>query len=241
MIRSESKASLFSFISSAAICILIGMVFIYSSSSVYALERLGTADYYLKKQLAGLAIGLVGLFILRAIPLEIVKRFVPWVFFATVFLTILTFVPGFGTSIHGSQRWIYIGKIGFQPSEALKMAFVVYIGYLIAKKNYRLQSLTRGYLPILGVLAFTDILLLKQPDFGQAVTLALTTLILLFIAQCRLSHLLFTISSLLPVVGYLVYAKPYRVQRVLAFLNPWDDPQGSGFQIIQSLIAIGSG
>lgn len=223
------------------ICILIGMVFIYSSSSVYALERLGSADYYLRKQLSGLALGFVAMLIMRLIPLPFIKQWVPLVYIGTLLLTVMTFIPGFGQSIHGSQRWIYIAGFGFQPSEALKMSFVVYLGYLLAKKQYRLTSFTRGYVPILSVLGVTALLLLKQPDFGQAVTLSLTSFLLLYIAQCRMLHLALTLGPLLPVAGLLVYMKPYRLQRVTAFLNPWDDPQGSGFQIIQSLIAIGSG
>ena len=223
------------------ICMIIGMVFIYSSSSVYALERLGCADYYLRKQLAGCALGLAGMVILQFLPLSFIKKIVPWVFIATLILTVLTLVPGFGQSIHGSQRWLVIAGFGFQPSEALKMSFIVYLGYLVAKKQYKLTSFIQGYLPILSILGITVLLLLKQPDFGQAVTLCITTFIVLFIAQCTMQHLLITLGSLLPIAAILIAIKPYRVQRVLAFLDPWNDPQGSGFQIIQSLIAIGSG
>ncbi len=241
MITAKNSSTLFSFMCITMICIIIGMVFIYSSSSVYALERLGSADYYLRKQLTGLILGFIAIIIIRLIPLYIIKMWVPWVFLGTVMLTVMTFIPGMGQSIHGSQRWIYIAGFGFQPSEALKMSFIVYLGYLLAKKQYRLTSFTRGYLPILCVLGATALLLLKQPDFGQAVTLSLTSFLLLYIAQCRLLHLALTIGPLIPVAGLLVWLKPYRLQRVLAFLNPWDDPQGAGFQIIQSLIAIGSG
>ena len=121
------------------------------------------------------------------------------------------------------------------------MAFITYLGYLLAKKQYRITSLAQGYLPLLGVLGMTALLLLKQPDFGQAVTLSATSFMLFYVAQCKGKHLLLTFSSILPVIGFLIYSKPYRVARVLSFLNPWNDPQGAGFQIIQSLIAIGSG
>ncbi len=241
MVHSENSSTLFSFITSAMICMIIGMVFIYSSSSVYALERLGCADYYLRKQLAGCALGLAGMVILQFLPLSFIKKIVPWVFIATLILTVLTLVPGFGQSIHGSQRWLVIAGFGFQPSEALKMAFFVYLVYHVAKKQYNLTSFIQGYLPILSFLGITVLLLLKQPDFGQAVTLCITTFIVLFIAQCTMQHLLITLGSLLPIAAILIAIKPYRVQRVLAFLDPWNDPQGSGFQIIQSLIAIGSG
>ena len=241
MVQSENRSALFSFISLAMICVIIGMVFIYSSSSVYAFERLGRADYYLRKQIAGFVVGMIALLVLRFLPLEFIKKCVPWTFAGALFLTVLTFIPGFGQSIHGSQRWIFIGGFGFQPSEALKMAYIVYLGHLLTKKQYKLQSFIHGYLPILSVLGLTALLLLKQPDFGQAVTLSVTSFMLLYVAQCRTKHLAITLGSVLPIIGLLIIMKPYRVQRVLSFLNPWEDPQGAGFQIIQSLIAIGSG
>ncbi len=241
MVHSQKNTSLYSFLSIISICILIGMIFIYSSSSVYALERIGSADYYLKKQLAGFILGIIGLMVVRFLPLEFIKKATPWAFCGTLVLTALTFVPGFGQSIHGSHRWIFIAGFGFQPSEALKMAFIVYVGYLLAKKQYRVSSLTNGYLPLLCVVGVTSILLLKQPDFGQAVTLCTTAFLLFFIAHCQTKHLVVTLSSALPIVGFLIYMQPYRIKRILTFLDPWEDPQGAGFQIIQSLIAIGSG
>lgn len=241
MVHSQTRSPLYSFIMISMICVAIGMIFIYSSSSVYAFERLGSSDYYLRKQITGLALGIVALFIIRFLPLIFIKRCVPWTFIAMLLLTTLTLIPGFGQTIHGSQRWISIAGFGFQPSEALKMAFIVYLGYLIAKKQYRLNSFIHGFLPVISALAVTAILLLKQPDFGQAVTLSVTAFILLFIAHCRTRYLAITLGSLLPLMGILIAMKPYRVQRVLSFLDPWNDPQGAGFQIIQSLIAIGSG
>ena len=121
------------------------------------------------------------------------------------------------------------------------MAFIVYVGYLLAKKQYRVSSLIHGYLPLLCVMGVTALLLLKQPDFGEAVTLCSTAFLLLFIAHCQTKHLVFTLGSALPLIGILIYMQPYRIKRILTFLDPWEDPQGAGFQIIQSLIAIGSG
>jgi cell division protein FtsW len=208
---------------------------------VYALERHGSADYFVKKQLKGLLLGLIGLIVCRFIPLEFIKRCTPWIFFLSLFLCFLTLVPGFGLSIHGSNRWISIAGFGFQPSEPLKMAFIMYLSYLLAKKQYRLSSLIHGYIPLLAIVGITALALLKQPDFGQTVTLTLTSCILFFIAECQTKHLLLTFGSVIPIGIVLICAKPYRLKRILTFLNPWNDPQGAGFQIIQSLIAIGSG
>jgi cell division protein FtsW len=144
-------------------------------------------------------------------------------------------------TLNGSHRWVRIGSVTFQPSELLKMTFIAYIAYLINKKQYRITSLMQGYVPLLLTLAITAGILLKQPDFGQTVTLSITAFMLFFIAQCNANHLLATIGALIPAGAILILLKPYRIKRIMTFLNPWDDPQGAGFQIIQSLIAIGSG
>lgn len=237
----STYSMLYFFISIIMACITIGLLFIYSSSSIYAFERLGSSDYYLRKQLVGLVLGGVALVIIRFLPLTFIKKVSPLVFCGTLLLTILTFIPGVGQSIHGSHRWISIAGFGFQPSEALKMSFIVYLAYLLAKKQYRVTSFLQGYLPLMSIVGITSLLLLKQPDFGQAVTLCITAFLMFFVAQCQTKHLLLTLSSIIPVLSVLIYMKPYRIRRVLTFLNPWDDPHGSGFQIIQSLIAIGSG
>lgn len=241
MSASEKQSSLIIFITSAFIFVFIGLVFIYSSSSVYALEKFGSAHYFVKKQLIGLLFGLIGLAIGRALPLSYLKKGAPYIFLAALLLSIAPLLPRLGQSINGSSRWITIAGISFQPSESLKMAFILYIAYLLTKKQSRLQSIFYGYLPLLCVVGVTSLVLLKQPDFGQTVTLCITAFALFFIAHCNPKHLLSTISTLIPAALFLIYIKPYRLKRILTFLNPWDDPQGAGFQIIQSLIAIGSG
>ncbi len=241
MVDTQKQKALFSFIALSGIFIILGLIFIYSSSSVFALEKFGSAHYFVKKQLIGLFLGLIGLLFFRFLSLDVIKRCTPWVFCASLLLTAFTLIPGLGFAVHGSNRWISLGGFGFQPSEILKMAFIMYIAYLLAKKQHRLGSLIHGYIPLLCVLGCTALVLLKQPDFGQTVTLSLTSFLLFFLAECHTKHLVATVGSMIPVAVALICIKPYRLQRVLTFLNPWNDPQGAGFQIIQSLIAIGSG
>jgi cell division protein FtsW len=121
------------------------------------------------------------------------------------------------------------------------MAFVLYIAYLLDKNRHRLSSFWHGFFPLLTVVGITALVLLKQPDFGQMITLTVTAFMLFFVAQCSLKHIFATVSLLIPVGIALISLKAYRLKRILTFLNPWNDPQGAGFQIIQSLIAIGSG
>lgn len=239
--REKIKTDLHIFIAVIATLIVIGLLFIYSSSSVYALEKLGNARYFVNKQLLGLLLGLVGIVIMRIIPLALVKKISPYLFLGSLFLTALTLIPRFAITIHGSSRWITLGGIAFQPSELLKTALIIYVAHFLTKKEHKSHSFVHGYLPFLTIIGITCALLLKQPDFGLTVTLAATVFILLFIAQFKTRHLLITAALALPAVGSLIYFFPYRLKRIFTFLNPWDDPHGAGFQIIQSLIAIGSG
>lgn len=230
------------FVIIALILTLIGFIFIYSASSAYAIAKCnGQPSYYMRKQIIGFIIGFVGLCIARLFPLELLKRLSPLLFVGSLGLTALTFIPRLAVHIHGSSRWISLLGIAFQPSEFLKISLVLYLAYLLEKREHQTLVLARAYIPLFIIIGITSVLLLKQPDFGLAVTLALTSCALLFVSQRQLKPLLWSLLAALPVVGYLIILKPYRLHRILTFLNPWADPQGSGFQIIQSLIAIGSG
>jgi cell division protein FtsW len=239
--RSESNRTCIYFLLAVATLIVIGFIFIYSSSSIYALEKWGSPHYFVIKHLVGFMIGLCGLIFFRAVPLEIIKKASPFFFFGTLFLTALTLLSGIGVTIHGSARWLNIPGFAFQPSELLKMAFIIYLAYILAKKQFTLASFFYGYLPFLFILGLACGILLKQPDFGQAVTIALTAFLVLFIAKVKTKYLLATLVPLIPVAILLVVLKPYRFKRILIFLDPWQEPKGAGYQIIQSLIAIGSG
>lgn len=229
-----------------SILVIIGLIFIYSSSCVYALEKFADSHYFVKKQFWGLTLGLIGMFICSILPIKLIKFLTPAVFIISLLFTGITVVPGLGQTINGSKRWLNLFGFVFQPSEALKMALIIYIAYLLAKKyiNYsqtKSLSFSSGYMPFMIPLALVCLILLKQPDFGQAVTCAVSVFIMLFIAGCKLSHLLYTALILVPGAVLLIAMKSYRLKRILTFLNPWQDPQGAGFQVIQSLIAIGSG
>jgi cell division protein FtsW len=153
----------------------------------------------------------------------------------------MTYIPKFARKIHGANRWVHLGSIAFQPSELLKMALIAYVAYILAKKDWSQTSLLHDYIPILLVVVIPLATILAQPDFGLTATLSLTIFLMFFLASFKLSHLLLSFLLLIPAGSLLIFLKPYRLKRILVFLNPWQDPLGSGFQIIQSLIAIGSG
>ncbi|MBN1549560.1 putative lipid II flippase FtsW [Candidatus Babeliales bacterium] len=235
------QADLNIFLSLVTTLIVIGFLFIYSSSSVYALEKLGSAHYFVKKHSFGLLLGIIAGCVTRYLPLDLIKVTSPLLFFTSLILTTMTMLTPFAQRIHGSSRWLNLGGLVFQPSELLKMSLLIYIAYFLTKKERYKKSFMYGYLPFLIILGISCGLLLKQPDFGLAATLGATTFILLFIAQFNTSYLVITVAAALPGLIGLVYFFPYRWKRIMTFLNPWQDPQGAGFQIIQSLIAIGSG
>jgi cell division protein FtsW len=240
-LKNRLQSDLFIFLAISTILTFIGFIFIYSSSSVYASEKLGSSNYFVKKHIIGLFLALFGLVVARLFPLKLIHKLTPIIFLSSLFLTGLTLIPAISSNIHGSSRWLNLGFIGLQPSEFLKVAFILYLAYFLAKKENSLNSFVHSYLPILCMLGMTCAILLKQPDFGLTATLFATAFIIMFIAQVPLRYILGTLALMLPAAFALIYWQPYRLKRILTFLNPWDDPQGAGFQIIQSLIAIGSG
>jgi cell division protein FtsW len=221
--------------------LIIGCLFIYSSSSVFALETYGNSHYFLKRQLIGLTLGIIALIIATIIPLPFIKKISPLMFAGALTLTALTLLPQLAPRVYGSHRWLNIAGFSFQPSELLKIALLIYLAYFLEKKSGQPLSFLSMYLPLILIVGLSSLILLKQPDFGMTITLVLTVLILLFIAQINLKHLMIVLACLIPMAIGLILMRPYRLQRILTFLNPWQDPQGAGFQVIQSLIAIGSG
>lgn len=237
----KQMQSLHIFLMLVIIFVLIGTIFIYSASSVFALEAHGSATYFVHKQLIGLVIGIFALFALQFVSISTLQKLSPILFLGTIGITALTLLPCLSTTIHGSSRWFRLGSFSFQPSEILKVAFVLFLATFLAKRAHKKTITLKNYLPLFLTLGIASVILLLQPDFGTTVTLFATTFILLFVAAFPLKHILLALGSLIPVAVALIIAKPYRLQRILTFLNPWCDPKGAGFQIIQSLIAIGSG
>jgi len=220
--------------------VVIGLVFIYSSSSVYALERHGFAHFFLLKQIGGVILGLVGLLCIRRIPAYLIEQYSGFLFMGSVIVTAITLIPRWGLMVHGSRRWLLLGGMSIQPSELMKYSAIIYYAHLLTKKQYQIRS-WRGTLPYVIVLLIPICILLAQPDFGQAVTLGTTACMLWFIMQPPLAMLIMGIAGGLIGALILILKAPYRLRRLMIFLNPWNDPHGAGFQIIQSLIAIGSG
>ena len=221
--------------------IAIGFIFIYCASYVYALERFGSPSYFVKKQALGLLLGLIAFGSARFIPMSLLYRSTPLLTLAAIAISAMALLPGFGVVIHGSHRWLSLKLVTFQPSDLLKIGIVLYTAYFLSQPDRVHRWFIIKCMPLLAVLGVTSGILLFQPDFGLMITLLATTIIMLLIAQYHVRSILISIAMFVPVGLLLIVLKPYRLARIMTFLNPWKDPQGAGFQIIQSLIAIGAG
>ncbi|MDP2939396.1 MAG: putative lipid II flippase FtsW [Candidatus Omnitrophota bacterium] len=223
------------------VLIAIGVVMIYSASSIYAWERLGSSAYFLKRHLMYLILGLLVTLLSMSIDYRSLKNFVKPILLISFTLLVLVILPGIGSEIAGARRWFRLFGFSFQPSEFAKIAIIVYIADYLSRKEDIIKDFIRGFVPAMIVLGTFTLLILLQPDLGTAVSIVAVVILMLFVAGTRLLHLGLVILFAIPTFYVLILSAPYRMARIVAFLNPWADPKGSGFQIIQSQIAIGSG
>jgi len=219
-----------------------GVVMVYSASSVMADKRFHDSFYFLKRQGGFAMLGLVVMFVTMQIDYHFWNRMAKFALVVSLLLLVAVLIPGVGGSAGGSSRWIkFAFGLRFQPSELSKIALIMYMAFSLDRKQDKIRSLGKGFLPYMVVLMVLLALLLKQPDLGSAITLFLVAFTMLFAAGTRISHIMSVILLSLPFLYTLVMNVAYRRRRIMAFLNPWQDPLDSGFQAIQSLLAMGSG
>lgn len=226
----------------AIICIsLIGCIMIYSSSSVWAEYKFGDAYKYLKAQVMFLIIGYVLLYIVMKVDYRKYFNKANILFGVCFLLLILVLIPGIGMVRNGSRSWFGIGGFGMQPSEFMKLGLTIFVSKYLVNNDRDIKDIRKGIFPILGIIFLVFALIMLQPDFGTGVVMIFSLIVLLFVSGCRLGF--FVKLGALGIVGIvvLILIAPYRMERIVSFLNPWSDPLGSGFQIIQSLYAIGPG
>lgn len=223
------------------VLISIGLVMIYSASSIYAYSSMGNSLYFLNRHLVYLAIGLAMMLLAMAIDINRLKALSKPIIIATIFLLLLVLIPHIGRETAGARRWFRVGLINFQPSELAKIAVIIYMADLISRKGQAMKSFLKGYLPAMMILGVVVGLVLLEPDLGTAVTISLIAVIMLFVGGVNISYILASVLASLPVLYMLLFRVAYRRKRMMIFLNPWSDKRGAGFQIIQSFVALGSG
>jgi cell division protein FtsW len=224
-----------------ATLVCIGLVMIFSASSATAYAEHSDIAYYLKRQLVWLAAGLVAAFFAYRLDLLKLKRAAPFILVASIVALCLVFVPHLGLVVNGGRRWIGVSSVSFEPSEFAKLALVIYLAAVLSSRGERITSLARGLFPLFVPVLIMAVLVLKEPDMGTASLLVFTAFALFFAAGAQIVHLVAVAAVTLPVAALTVVASPYRRARVFAFLNPWKDAQNTGFHIVQSLLALGSG
>ncbi len=223
------------------ILICIGVVMIYSASCVTAWQSSGQSTQLLRKQALFVLFGFLAMFGVMAIDYRVLKKLAKPLFLVSLLALVVVLLPGVAHEAGGAKRWLRLGGFNFQPSELIKVALVIYLADFITRRAPYLKDFWRGFAPPTAVLGVTVALILLQPDLGTAVSLVVLTFTMLFVAGCRMRHILYSIVAALPALYFLVFSVPYRRARIMIFLNPWLDPRGSGFQIIQSQIALGTG
>lgn len=223
------------------VLVCIGTVMIYSSSVLLAADRFGDEYHFLKKQIVFVVIGLLAMVVASRFPYHFWKRLAyPGIILSCLLLIILA-VPGMGTTVGGATRWLKIGSFSFQVSEAVKLAVVIFMAHYLTKKAEHLKEFFRIFMVPLVLTSVVVALILLQPDFGTAVIVTTTVIFMFFIAGGRVMHLAGLAAAIAPVAVFLLVRESYRVQRIMAFRSPWDDPSEKGYQIIQSFISFGSG
>jgi cell division protein FtsW len=223
------------------ILVTVGTAMIYSSSSIIALEKFKDGQYFLKKQLFFVFVGLSSMIIMTRISYTQLRKWAyPGMLLSFLLLSMLM-IPHLGMKRGGATRWLNLGGFSFQVTEMVKITIVVFLAHLLTRKAHQLKDFSRGVLVPLVITSITILLILLEPDFGTAVIIATILLLMLCIAGSQIKHLLCLIAAFIPVGVMLILYKGYRLTRLTAFLDPWKDADNTGFQIIQSLLSFGSG
>jgi len=221
-----------------------GLVMVYSASIATAEAARYTghnAAWYLARHGMVLGVSLALAITVFLVPARWWQRAAPWLFVLGVALLVLVLVPGFGREVNGARRWLDLPAFSLQPSELVKLAAVLYAADYTARKHAVLKSFRRGLLPMLAVMLLVSWLLLREPDFGALVVIAVTSFGILFLGGMNGRHFAALVGMLAVGFALLVVLSPYRMQRIFGFMDPWADPLGKGYQLSHALIAFGRG
>ena len=221
--------------------VFMGVLMVYSTTSALALRDYQDQTYFLKRHGIFALLGVWVLLVTSHIDYKIWQKLSYPLLGLSLFMMLLIFVPGLGRGSGGAQRWLQVAGFSFQPAELAKIALVVYLADSLSRKGEKIKHFLYGVLPHLIVTGCLVGILLLQPDFGTAVVLVMVMGMMLFAAGVRLKHLSLLVLPVIPISYFLIWSVPYRRARWTTFLDPWNDPQGTGFQIIQSYLAFGQG
>lgn len=221
--------------------VVFGIIMISSSSVVIAYERYGDNLYYVKKQLLSLILGIIAWVVASQIDYRFWKKYALPMLILTLFLLIGVFIPGLGQNYGGAHRWIDLGIVSFQPSEIIKLTFIIYLAAWLEKRQENLRDFKSGFIPFAAVLGLIILLVMKQPDMGTMSVIVGSAVIIFFLSGAPVTHFILGGAGLASLFFLYVRSAPYRWQRFAVFLNPSSETLGASYHINQALLAIGSG
>ncbi|HIE79249.1 MAG TPA: putative lipid II flippase FtsW [Nitrospinaceae bacterium] len=224
-----------------AVLVLVGIVMVFSSSAVYALEKYNDSYYFLKRQAVWCLLGTGVLLVVKNMDYHKLHQHAYPIMLATFLLLLAVMFPEVSKEVGGARRWLTLWGFSFQPSELAKFTLVLFIAKSLVKRADKLRDFAYGYLPNLVVLGFFFVPILFQPDFGTAIIICMVTFTMLFVAGLRKKFLFLSVLALIPFIASAILIAEYRTRRIIAFLDPWQDPSNAGFQAIQSFYAFGRG
>ena len=228
-------------VSICLLLLLLGVVMVYSASIASAEKQLGAANYYLNRHLVFVCLGLVCGFITYSIPTNFWQR-IRWICLLVVFvLLVLVLIPGIGKEVNGSRRWIDLGYFGLQASELAKLGVIIFLAGYLVKQQKNVEQSFSAFIRPLTVVVLIGVLLMSEPDFGATAVMMGITMGMLFLGGVRILHFIFFMLISVVTLWSVAISSPYRVKRIMSFLEPWEHSQDSGYQLVQSLIAIGRG
>src|SRR5262245_7551697 len=220
---------------------LVGLVMVFSASAIVAGNRFQDPGFFLKRQVAWLAFGILLMQLTSRLDYTLWKKLSIPMLACMLLLLTLVLVPSLGVSAKGARRWLRMGPLSVQPAEMVKLVTVIFMAAYLTRKGDKITMFRDGLLPALIIIGLLSGLVLLEPDLGTVVVLGLVTVGMCFLAGARISHLLTLGLSTIPVILLLVLGSSYRRQRLMTFLAPWKDASDAGFQITQSFLAFGSG
>jgi cell division protein FtsW len=222
----------------------LGLVMVYSASIAIAEADKDVGNqstYYLVRQSIFICIGLAAGFMSFQIPIAWWQKMSPYLFLFGLFLLVLVLIPGVGRNVNGSQRWLSLFVINLQPSELVKLFSAMYVADYAVRKAPQMDSFMKGFLPMVAVMVLVGFLLLREPDFGAFAVVAAIAISILWLGGIN-AKIFAALLAMLPfAIYFLIWSSPYRLQRVIGFLDPWADPFGKGYQLSHALIAFGRG
>lgn len=219
----------------------IGLVMVYSASAVWATYKFDDSFFFAKRQLLFAGVGVIAMFFIMNVDYWTWRTWSKMLIIICFFLLVAVLIPGIGMERNGSRSWIGVGAFSIQPSEFMKLAMIAFLAKFLSENQKKITSFKKGLVPSLGLVFTAFGIIMLQPDLGTGTVMVGTCIVMIFVSGARVIH--FAWLGLIGVAGFvaLVLSAPYRIKRITSFLDPWEDPLGSGFQIIQSLYAIGPG